>query len=125
VYQGHHDQLEIRRKLGLTSSTVSEMLQTLERLLLVTRATKDTDRRARVVYLTTEGKRRTGACIEAWLPNRAGLRMVRNIFRWNKDPDSAFHRMDDFEGQLLAIEEWFVSPVATERLLYPGFHPDD
>ena len=34
VYKGHLDQLEIRQKLGLTSSTISEMLQTLEKLLL-------------------------------------------------------------------------------------------
>jgi len=125
VHQGHRDQLEIRRMLGLTSSTISEMLQTLEKLLLVTRKVKDTDRRARVVELTTEGRRRTGACIEAWLPNRAGLRMMRNVFNWKRDRDRAFHRMDDFETQLREIEEWFIHPVASERLLYPGFHPDD
>jgi len=125
VHKGHEDQLEIRRKLGLTSSTISEMLQTLEKLLLVTRKTKDTDRRARVVHLTAEGKRRTVACIEAWLTHRAGLRMVRNAFDWNKDPDHAFRQMDDFESRLLMLEEWFITPVASARLLYPGFHPDD
>jgi len=124
VHKGHLAQLEIRRLLGLTSSTISEMLQTLERLLLVTRTTSSTDRRANVVRLTEEGRRRTLACIELWITSRAGLRMVRAAFRYNQAPDRAFRQIDDFDGYLQMTEAWF-TPVAGDRGLYPAFHPDD
>ena len=124
VHKGHCTQLEIRRLLGLTSSTISEMLQTLERLLLVTRTTSSTDRRANIVHLTDEGRRRTLACIELWITSRAGLRMVRAIFNYKRDPDLAFRQFDDFDSYLFMTEGWF-TPVAQNRGLYPAFHPDD
>lgn len=123
VYKGNHSQFEIRRMLGLTSSTISEMFQTLERLGLVWRKRQDTDRRARLAYLTDEGKRRTAACTEQWITYRASLRMIRNMFGWKEDPATAFRMIDDFESYLTIAEAWFTPSFCYS--IYPGWHPDD
>jgi DNA-binding MarR family transcriptional regulator len=122
VHEGHEAQMEVRRLLGVTSSTISEALQTLERLGLVTRHPHHTDGRARRIALTAEGRKRTAACIEQWVTHRAGLRMVRNIFDWKSDPAEAFHRIEDCVGYLCWIQRWF---SGSALYLYPEWHPDD
>jgi DNA-binding MarR family transcriptional regulator len=122
VYQGRCAQKEVRRLLGVASATLSEALQTLERLGLITRRPHWTDGRARRIELTAEGRKRTAACVEQWITHRAGYRMVREIFGHRKDPEGAFFEIDRFEGYLSATEHWFTGSVLT---LYPDFHPDD
>jgi DNA-binding MarR family transcriptional regulator len=123
VYRGTTRQRDIRRLLGLTSSTISEMLQTLERLRLVWRKRSYTDGRARVVQLTAKGLTRTAACAQQWITYRAGLRMVRNMFFWKNDPDRAFTMIDDYESSLIMTQQWFTGTYCFS--IYPGWHPDD
>jgi len=123
VRKGYEDQLQVRRELGITSSTISEMLRTLELLGLVWRSPKPTDRRARVIHFTPEGRKKTDAVIEQWLKRRAGYRMIRDIFQWNRDPDEAFHVIDIFGHYLSVTERWFAPTMAHNP--YPDFHPDD
>jgi len=123
VRKGYEDQPQVRRELGITSSTISEMLRTLELLGLVWRSPKPGDRRARVIHFTPEGRKRTDAVIEQWINRRAGYRMIRDIFQWNRDPDKAFHVIDIFGYHLSVTERWFAPTMAHNP--YPDFHPDD
>jgi DNA-binding MarR family transcriptional regulator len=123
VHHGYCDQSRLRRALCLAPSTLTEALQTLERLGLVSRTPNPADRRTRIIQLTKEGLRRTKACIEQWIDSRAGIRMMRNVFRWKRDPNVAFCQMEDFESFLRVSERWFSGKVALD--LYPSFHPDD
>ena len=123
VRKGHRDQLDVRRQLGITSSTISEMLRTLELLGLVWRRPNPEDRRARIIEFTPEGRKRTDAVIEQWITHRAGYRMIRNIFDWNADPDGAFRTIDMFGYYLDTTERWFAPSMAHNP--YPDFHPDD
>jgi DNA-binding MarR family transcriptional regulator len=116
-------QSHIRRVLALASSTMTEMLQTLERLGLLVRSRCSIDRRQRWVQLTKLGRQRTAACVEQWITRKAGLRMMRHVFSWKNHPDRAFRAMDDFEGCLAITERWFTPFVG--RNPYPGYHPDD
>jgi DNA-binding MarR family transcriptional regulator len=124
VKKGYFHQLAIRRALGLTSSTISEMMRTLERLGLLWRRPNPDDRRGRLVYLTLDGDRRTTACIEQWIKHKAGLRMVRRIFGWKHHPDYAFECLETTKGMLFHTEGWFTPNVAN-ACIYPEWHPDD
>jgi DNA-binding MarR family transcriptional regulator len=114
--------MDVRRLLGVTSATLSETLQILERLGLITRHPHYTDGRARRIELTAEGRKRTAACIEKWVDSRAGYRMVQKIFKFKHDPVPLFNTLDDFQGHLGLTELWFTGNTLR---LYPDFHPDD
>jgi DNA-binding MarR family transcriptional regulator len=123
VRQGYTRQSDVRRQLAITRATMSETLQILEKRGLVTRVRDPHDRRTRIIRFTKEGLERTDACIEQWIGRRAGLRMVRDIFQWKKDPGEAFFQMDQFIGTLGEVERWFTPHRGINP--YPEFHPDD
>ena len=55
-YRGAIEQCRLRRLLGVSRTTVSRMLTSLEELGLVTREVCEADRRTRIVKLTTRGR---------------------------------------------------------------------
>jgi MarR family 2-MHQ and catechol resistance regulon transcriptional repressor len=55
---------EIQDKVRLASGSMTAAVDRLEKLGLVVRKSSPTDRRARVVHLTTEGKRLAVSCFE-------------------------------------------------------------
>src|SRR4029077_6826851 len=57
---------EIQEKVRLASGSMTAAVDRLEKLALVVRQTSPTDRRARVVHLTTEGKRLAVSCFERY-----------------------------------------------------------
>jgi DNA-binding MarR family transcriptional regulator len=121
ILRGYDRQRDVRRILALASSTISEMFETLERLGLILRSRCGRDRRARLAALTEEGKKVSIACTDAWIYRRAGVRMMRNIFNWERDSSRALRQMDDFGGHLLGVESWF-APFVSENP-YPAFQP--
>jgi len=123
VHKGMNRQSEVRHRLAISSATLSEMLQTLEKLGFIWRQVDPDDRRRRIIHFTEKGLERIKAVVEDWILHRAGLRMVRDIFQWKRDPDEAFHEIDQFEGRVLRIERWFAPVMAKNP--YPDFHPDD
>jgi DNA-binding MarR family transcriptional regulator len=123
VRNGIIRQCDVRRHLAIASTTLSEMLQTLEKLGLIFRVRDSGDRRTRIIHFTPVGLARTDAVIEQWIGRRAGLRMVRDIFQWKKDPAEAFFQIDNLEGNLGFVEQWFTPHRGINP--YPDFHPDD
>lgn len=57
LHKGPQPVNDIGRRIGLTSGAITTAIDRLEGCELVTREAHPTDRRARVVRLTTEGKR--------------------------------------------------------------------
>src|SRR6266478_6411157 len=55
---------EIQDKVRLASGSMTAAVDRLEKLRLVVRKSSSTDRRARVVHLTAEGKRLAASCFE-------------------------------------------------------------
>jgi len=55
---------EIQEKVRLASGSMTAAVDRLEKLGLVVRKPSPTDRRARVIHLTTEGKRVAASCFE-------------------------------------------------------------
>src|ERR1700726_2094119 len=55
---------EIQDKVQLASGSMTAAVDRLEKLGLVVRKSSPTDRRARVVHLTVEGKRLAASCFE-------------------------------------------------------------
>src|SRR6266404_1216162 len=55
---------EIQNKVRLASGSMTAAVDRLEKLRLVVRKSSSTDRRARVVHLTAEGKRLAASCFE-------------------------------------------------------------
>ena len=55
---------EIQDKVRLASGSMTAAVDRLEKLGLVLRKSSPSDRRARVVHLTAEGKRRAASCFE-------------------------------------------------------------
>ena len=120
---GQMRQSDLRRMLGVSASVVSRMLQSLERLGLVTRSRPDyRDRRQRKVSLTERGR----TCIRE--ARRALLRAVGRMvceaicFGRHRDPSRRLVRLDTLEGYLLALRKYF-GDAAT--LYYRWGHPDD
>jgi len=116
-------QSDVCKHLALSRATISETLQILEKLGFVWRRVDSFDRRQRIIEFTEKGLERIKDVVEDWVLHRAGLRMVRNIFEWKRDPDLAFRDIDVFEGRVLQIERWFAPTMAQNP--YPDFDPDD
>ena len=116
-------QSELRRKLGVTASVVSRMLQSLEALGLVTRRRPQWgDRRQRELSLTERGR----ACIrdaEQTLLRAAGRLVVEAIcFGQHRDPGRRLVHLDTLEGYLFAMRRQYRDRAS---LRYPWAHPDN
>lgn len=116
-------QSELRRTLGVTASVVTRMLQSLERLGLVSRGRpRYGDQRQRELWLTEKGR----ACIrDAY---RALLRAARRLvhdaicFGQQRDPGRRLVHLDTLEGYLSAMRKRYGDEGS---LHYAWGHPDD
>jgi DNA-binding MarR family transcriptional regulator len=123
-WRGESDPLtqsELRRRLGVTASTVCRMLQSLEALGLVRREVVEEDQRQRYVELTNKAfaclrSRRTALL-------RAAQRLVDRALSFGepRDRDRCFRDMCVLEEYLDAMRARFGD---TAGRLYP-WHPDD
>jgi DNA-binding MarR family transcriptional regulator len=114
-------QSKLRRKLGVTGSTVCRMLQSLEKLNLVRREVDEGDRRQRYVELTNKGL----ACIRAAraVLLRVGQKLVNRAISFGnrRDPVACFRNMVTLEEYFDAIREDYGDTAARLYL----WHPDD
>ena len=119
-------QSELRRKLGVHKSVVSRMLQSLEKLGLVSRRRSYGDRRRLWIGLTEAGVARlrdTARCLAR--ASRRLLWMAICFGRWRKRGER-FQNMEMYESYLTVIRREY-GDVA--RLSYPWYpdvlDPDD
>jgi DNA-binding MarR family transcriptional regulator len=124
---GHGDrcwpgtQSKLRRKLGVSASTVCRMLQSLEALDLVRREVDQADRRQRFVELTNKGF----ACMRT--ARKVLLRMARRLlnraftFGKHRAPEECFEHTETLESYLADMRARYRD---TATLYYP-WHPDD
>jgi DNA-binding MarR family transcriptional regulator len=116
-------QSDLRRTLGVSASVVSRMLQSLERLGLVSRERPQHagDRRQRLVTLTTAGIERVASAYKMLV--RAAKRLVYEAicFGRHNDPGARFVHMVQLESYLRGMRTHY-GDIAS--LSYP-WHPDD
>jgi DNA-binding MarR family transcriptional regulator len=116
-------QSNLRRTLGVSASVVSRMLQSLERLGLVSRERPvyGCDRRQRLVTLTAAGLECIAAAHKMLV--RAAKRIVYEAICLGKHRDAGarFAHMAQLESYLRAMRTHYGD---TASLLYP-WHPDD
>jgi DNA-binding MarR family transcriptional regulator len=116
-------QSSLRRILGVSASVVSRMLQSLEKLGLVTRErpARRGDRRQRLVRLTAVGIECITAAHRMLL--RAAKRLVCEAicFGKHRDARARFIHMAQLESYLNAMRAHYGDSA---RLSYP-WHPDD
>ena len=116
-------QCNLRRKLGVSRTTTSRMLRSLEELGLVTRKRYGGDRRTLSVSLTAEGLRRIRVAIKRLIRSGAAQLVVDTALarkRWHDDA-ACFWQTDALDRFLGGIRETF-RDFAT---LYYPWHPDD
>jgi len=116
-------QSELRRTLGVAAPTVSRMLDSLQRLGLISRTPVERDRRQRWIELTKAGRK----CIKraSWMLISTGQAQLAvdsalDHHRWY-DADHCFFLMEDLETTLRDLREAY-RDIAT---LYYRWHPDD
>jgi DNA-binding MarR family transcriptional regulator len=120
-------QVELRRILGIASSTLSEILQRLEARGWIRRSRALHDGRTFLVELTKWGRARGAPVLKQLITHKIALRVVREIFGWRQrrwnGRERAWDAMDRLEGALQSVERWFGPRVA--RLYYPSYHPEE
>jgi DNA-binding MarR family transcriptional regulator len=121
---GAATQRTLTRKLGVTRSTVSRMLASLEALGIVTRTRYLGDRRQRWVRLTKAGRtriRRTVFRLHGLGSSQLAVASALGGERWYAFDTHGFFEMDKLDGMLSRVRHAFAD-FAT--LHYP-WHPDD
>ena len=103
LHKGPHSVGDIGRRVDLTSGSITTAIDRLEKRGLVTRAAHASDRRARVVHLTREGRAR-----------------ITHVFATHKEAmDRAAHGLSKAErGTLIALLKKLGTPA--ERQLTEG-----
>jgi DNA-binding PadR family transcriptional regulator len=113
--------------LGVTTPTVSRMVNSLQALGFVRAERSPYDRRQRVVRLTEMGFERMQATIQCFIGGRIGRKILDRAFgrhgvRGKSRADTIFQRMCDYEYLLHCIRE--TCGDSARLVLYP-WHPDD
>jgi DNA-binding MarR family transcriptional regulator len=121
-------QSDLRKKLGVTTPTVSRMLDSLQELGLVRTERGEYDRRQRVVHLTKLGFERMRAAFESFMGGRVGQRIINRAFaplrpRGVRKADAVFGCMCEFDDLLGAIRRMCGDTAALA--LHYRWHPDD
>jgi DNA-binding MarR family transcriptional regulator len=117
-------QRKLARELGVTRSTVSRMLASLEALGLVVRTRPSTDRRQRWVALTDPGRSLIHCAVFRFCRTGAAQLAVDSALggeRWYDTEDHCFFAMATLDDTLTGIRRAF----ADSATLYYPWHPDD
>jgi DNA-binding MarR family transcriptional regulator len=120
-------QIELRRELGIASSTLSEMLKGLEARGWIRRTRSEADRRTFIVWLTETGLGRADDAVDQMIRDRTAFRALRDMFGWRRRRrrlrDQAYKLIETVQTALGTIEAWFGPRVAL--LKYPWYRPED
>ncbi len=117
---GYVSQRSLRETLGVSRTTVSRMLRSLEEIGMIRRRCAG-DRRTREVYLSDVGRSRfRRAARELWGSGLADL-VVESLSSWSREPGAIFRNMCTLESHLRWIRD---TSGDTATLHYP-WHPDD
>ena len=117
-------QAMVRRALGVSRTTVSRMLKSLEELGLVSRQRDHPDRRQLTVRLTPQGLARVRWAIRRFIRSGAAKLAVDSALageRWHDEGRACFHAMEYFESFIRGIRKTF----GDSATLYYRWHPDD
>jgi DNA-binding MarR family transcriptional regulator len=77
---------DLGRTLGLAGATISKMLKSLEKLRLVRREPRPSDRRVKLVFMTYEGRMRVRLVLRRVMRTGAVQRAFEGVFRLPRRP---------------------------------------
>ena len=122
--RGEDTQRALTLELGVTRSTVSRMLASLEALGVVTRTPYAQDRRQRWVALTDAGRARIHEALfdlDAMGSAQLAVESALGGARWCDFESYGFFEMETLDGLLNRVRRAF----ADFATLYYPWHPDD